>query len=689
MTKPEDCDEGFASNRILLTRQSLGEGRIRSEEETPGREEGVNVLCEDTECGYFGWRPRWLQKCHTPKFALALMCWFCTMQGFIENGSIPVSVQMIERRYNLDSTQLGFISSFYDITIAVLAIPIGYYALSWHQPRALAVSCLSLGLGSFIMALPHFVYGEYQLATEAPGSSLGNVCRVNSTGDVCDDTNNIHRSAVVYIFLLGQVCNGIGGLALFSIGIVYIDENVNKHTSPMYLGIFSFFACVGPSIAFIFGGKMLDTYVDIGRIDTNKVSITPEDPRWVGAWWISFLIGSILTFFCGAMIFCLGRRLPGAPAKSVKTVTSDDGDVFILRKGQTLRDLPGHTLALMMNHTFVLLLLSLTATSVTLNGIESFFVKFVQNQFNLEASSASMLTGVIMIPSAAAAHLTGGYLVKRFRMGIPGMVRLSLVFMAIASLLSAILLLRCDLPNMPGINQPYDNITRVSDISNLKANCNAQCNCSTLERQPVCGIDNREYFSPCHAGCLSYEGMEKNKNNYGNCSCIMEYLGSEVNTSDIMATEGKCQTACYSFPVFAVLSGITLFSILLPNTPCLSAVLRSVSSSQRTYAMAWYNLVARIFGTIPGPVLYGLVIDGACFQWQEHCGKRGTCWIYDNKHFSLGMFGLSFAMTGASAFFLLITLLTYRPKVTIAIPKESTDSESGSSSADETGDIKA
>ena len=37
---------------------------------------------------------------------------------------------------------------------------------------------------------------------------------------------------------------------------------------------------------------------------------------------------------------------------------------------------------------------------------------------------------------------------------------------------------------------------------NLTATCNARCTCEDLPYSPVCGPDNLQYFSPCHAGCL-------------------------------------------------------------------------------------------------------------------------------------------------------------------------------------------
>lgn len=43
-------------------------------------------------------------------------------------------------------------------------------------------------------------------------------------------------------------------------------------------------------------------------------------------------------------------------------------------------------------------------------------------------------------------------------------------------------------------------------------------------------------------------------------------------------------------------------------------------------------------GTIPGPVLTGYVIDTACGLWQDLCGARGSCEVYDRYEMSWRLF---------------------------------------------------
>ena len=71
---------------------------------------------------------------------------------------------------------------------------------------------------------------------------------------------------------------------------------------------------------------------------------------------------------------------------------------------------------------------------------------------------------------------------------------------------------------------------------------------------------------------------------------------------------------------------------------CLHHVLsspRCVAENQRTLALGIQSCIFRLIGTIPGPILFGVVFDSSCLFWQEDCGRRGNCWVYDNSTLSI------------------------------------------------------
>ena len=54
-----------------------------------------------------------------------------------------------------------------------------------------------------------------------------------------------------------------------------------------------------------------------------------------------------------------------------------------------------------------------------------------------------------------------------------------------------------------------------NDLS-LEDACNAECECSALTYDPVCGSNGIQYLSPCYAGCTSF-----NETSDGNVSWLI------------------------------------------------------------------------------------------------------------------------------------------------------------------------
>lgn len=77
------------------------------------------------------------------------------------------------------------------------------------------------------------------------------------------------------------------------------------------------------------------------------------------------------------------------------------------------------------------------------------------------------------------------------------------------------------------------------------------------------------------------------------------------------------------------------------------------------------NLVfaCSVLAFIPGPLVYGIITDAACLIWEESCGRRGNCWVYDSTKFKNYLHGLTLALyfTG-SIFDITVIFLSKRIK---------------------------
>lgn len=118
-------------------------------------------------------------------------------------------------------------------------------------------------------------------------------------------------------------------------------------------------------------------------------------------------------------------------------------------------------------------------------------VKYIESVFNLSSSLSSTLTGSIVIPAAVFGTFTGGYLVRRFHMGILQCIKMILIACCISWLgLVALLFLKCQ------------------STTNYQADteCSKSCYCSPLVYEPVCYQEQVTFLSPCHAGCSFING---------------------------------------------------------------------------------------------------------------------------------------------------------------------------------------
>ena len=98
------------------------------------------------------------------------------------------------------------------------------------------------------------------------------------------------------------------------------------------------------------------------------------------------------------------------------------------------------------------------------------------------------------------------------------------------------------------------------------------------------------------------------------------------------------------------------------NVPALSATLRCVSDKQRSFALSLQWIIVRCLGSIPGPIIFGRVIDETCIFWKESCdAEQGACYYYDNTDLSNYFLGMSLGCKSLALAFFVLSWLLYKP----------------------------
>ncbi|XP_068228926.1 solute carrier organic anion transporter family member 4A1 [Palaemon carinicauda] len=645
------------------------------------------------DCGWLCFRPRFLQNTRTAKWVLFWLCWAAAAQGMVVNGFVNVCITTIEKRFDLRSTDTGLIAGAYDIASVLCSVPVSYLGSrpGSSKPRWLGLGVFIMGLGSFFFTVPHFVSNPYDPNNGGSNSSADVLYCLKdvSRNPKCGVLVNNWLSSFRHIFILGQFLHGVGASPLYTLGITYLDESVPVKMSSMYLGIFYAMAVIGPAFGYLMGGQFLKIYIDTPNVDPTLHNLNPSSDLWLGGWWIGFLLSGAISILISGPIMAFPSQLPGAKAIKAERVSeaygSDTDNPRSSGGFGRLRDLPMAVKILVLNPTFVTLSLAGATEGILLAGFATFMPKFLENQFSMPASFAALLVGFVVVPAGGGGTLVGGWLVKKLQLRCSGILKMCIIFSFFCLLSCLTFVISCPNIDFAGVSVDYKNRTTIPDVPNLNASCNSECSCEYVPYDPICGTNNIMYFSPCHAGCTNMSEGPDGLMVFTGCECVKalpisptspfsttttaassvtEAGGGDARLAPDSALREKCPTVCSLMPIFLVIFFIVMILTFIISLPALAGTLRCVPDTHRSFALGLQWIVVRLLGTIPGPILFGALIDNTCTLWQSSCGKQGSCRSYDNFYMSRYMMGISIIAKSLSTILFFFAWYLYVPPKT-------------------------
>lgn len=80
-------------------------------------------------------------------------------------------------------------------------------------------------------------------------------------------------------------------------------------------------------------------------------------------------------------------------------------------------------------------------------------------------------------------------------------------------------------------------------------------------------------------------------------------------------------------------------------------ICRAVEKRDKAFSQGLALTVISLFALIPGPVIFGRIIDSTCLIWGFKCGERGNCQLYDKDLFRYYVNVTAFAFTAVGVFF--------------------------------------
>uniref|UniRef100_A0A914X4F9 Solute carrier organic anion transporter family member n=1 Tax=Plectus sambesii TaxID=2011161 RepID=A0A914X4F9_9BILA len=436
---------------------------------------------------------------------------------------------------------------------------------------------------------------------------------------------------------------GIGRTMPWSLGVPLIDDNVKRKNMPVYFAGMFFIKILGPAAGFSIGSLCNRLYYTLKAPE----GLSPRDPSWIGAWWLGFLIiaaalvGPALVMF----FFPHSNKLESdeskdnsgeATKKSKRNlklvdrhISKSENGVAVVPLGvkEKVADFKTSVVEILKSPIYSGSLVGRALDVFAFKGFMVFMPKYLENHFGIPQYKVQIYLGSVGVGSFAVGMLTGSFVMRKFK--LEG--RKAALYVAICSMLAVFLscgkiFLGChSVVNSVGLKGQATNY-------NYNTECNADCSCDSVSLFPVCDIAGNPYFSPCHAGCRNSNvtDLKQRVMHFTDCKCTEE--GTVVNRD---WCKDDCDTMAVAYFALAAIAKIVGGMGVIPGV---LIMLRSVAPKHRSISLGLSGFLVSLFATLPSPLVWGLLIDGACLVWDKTCsGAQGACSIYEPNTLRISM----------------------------------------------------
>uniref|UniRef100_G3U1S0 Solute carrier organic anion transporter family member n=1 Tax=Loxodonta africana TaxID=9785 RepID=G3U1S0_LOXAF len=617
---------------------------------------------------------------------------FTFISKALNTSIMKSSITQIERRFDISSSVVGLVDGSFEIGNLLVIVFVSYFGSKLHRPKLIGIGCTIMGAGSILTALPHFFMGYYRYSKEnnidqsANSTSSLSTCLIDQTlllnrtspeivGKGCAKETGSYMWMYV---LMGNMLRGIGEAPVGPLGISYLDDFAKEGHSSFYVGILHAIAMIGPIIGFTLTSLFAKLYVDFGYVDLSSILITPKDSRWVGAWWLGFLVAGVVSVISSIPFFFLPKNLDKPQKERKVSVPSHapetNKEVKLAAKLTNYeQNVTGNMTGLfqslksiLTNPLYVIYLFSTLLSASSFIGAFTYIFKYIEQQFGQSIADANFWMGIITIPTLSFGFFTGGYVVKKFKLSLLGIAKLSFFALTLSFVLQLFnLLLLCETKSVAGLTLTYDGKKPVASHINVPLSyCNSDCNCDKSQWEPVCGENGITYESPCLAGCKSSGSDKKPKEAvFYNCSCVDTSGFQNRNNS---AHLGECPRGDHckrKFYIYIALQVLSALASALGATPGFMLIFKNVQPELKSLAVGFHALTIRSLGGILAPVYFGAVIDRTCLKWSiNSCGKQGSCRMYNSVLYGTYYFSVIFSLKGSSLILFIIFIYAMKKK---------------------------
>ncbi|XP_041484683.1 solute carrier organic anion transporter family member 1B3-like [Lytechinus variegatus] len=500
---------------------------------------------------------------------------------------------------------------------------------------------------------------------------------------------------------LGQAIFGLASSGYLSLGISYMDDGVPRRKAPLYLAAILVVTSLGAFIAFGLSAFSLSFHTDFYKINVDELGYDDRDPRWIGAWWLGYLVYAGLFVILAVPFFFFPKEWPhlshdneielqteprsedpvhgsveectvvkngvdalgsqingftkkGKGYKKFENESTDAPKQTPDEKGNcddenepslfSFSSITGYLYALrrlLTNFTFMAIVMGSTSAAANFSGYYTFIGRYLQTEYDITPADVSIILSGVTTPTSAVGIILSGVLINRMDMKERGLLNFAALGKTIAIIfIAGNFAIFCSKNLVAGVTAPYPG----SDVITLEPapTCLDNCECEKGVYTPVCGSDGLTYVTPCHAGCTGIRENDEGETVYTNCTCVSPTsTASTLFEEPLTAVKNQCPRSCRA----KIITFICLYCVFSTaqssmGNSVVNAKLRVVDNRDKALAMALGSFFNKVLAFIPAPIYYGLAIQSTCAMFQESCGETGNCLIYDTDHFAMHFWSL-------------------------------------------------
>ena len=131
------------------------------------------------------------------------------------------------------------------------------------------------------------------------------------------------------------------------------------------------------------------------------------------------------------------------------------------------------------------------------------------------------------------------------------------------------------------------------------------------------------------------------------------------------------EKSCKGYEIYLFMFGAILvfFGPYWDSVTIMNITIRSVPKNLQTQALSLQTTLARLLGSIPGPIAFGAILDTACVIWErDFCGDVGSCLLFNNEKTSymfLALVLISRIVNGVCKFGIFLNAKEYDEKLNV------------------------